>query len=159
MGLNDKARQAYLRAKDLDVCPLRILEPMNESIHTVCQRTGTALIGVRQAFDLYSRHGIPGGYLLVDHVHPSIPGHQLIAELLVDELVAQRLAKPRTAGWQAQRDAAYKRHALSLDDWYYLEGERRLRNLRAWAEGLSTLPPPDDLPATDQSNSGAEQRP
>ena len=31
-GMLSKARRAYLRAKELDICPLRILEPMNEAL-------------------------------------------------------------------------------------------------------------------------------
>ena len=37
MGMTKKARDAYVQAKDLDVCPLRILEPMNQAIHRVCR--------------------------------------------------------------------------------------------------------------------------
>lgn len=142
MGKTKKARESYLQAKELDVCPLRIVEPMNQAIHRICRQTAIPLIPVRSAFDQRSRHGIPGGFLLVDHVHPSIPGHQLVAELLVNQCLALRLIQP-SPDWQVRRDELYRRHTETLDDWYYLEGQRRLESLRGWAQGRSTLALPD----------------
>jgi tetratricopeptide (TPR) repeat protein len=142
LGLTAKAREAYLRAKELDVCPLRILEGMNQAIHDISRRTGATLIPVRADFCQRDRYGIPGAYLLVDHVHPSVPGHQLIAALILDQMMAQGLVHP-SAGWEERRDALYRAHTESLDDWYYLEGERRLQALRAWAAGRATLARPE----------------
>ena len=34
------------------------------------------LVDVRKLYEDLSDSGIPGGYLLLDHVRPSIPGHQ-----------------------------------------------------------------------------------
>ena len=141
LGRNDQARQAYQRANDLDVCPLRILEPMNQAVNRVCRQLGVVRIPVRDTFVQRSRNGIPGGFLLVDHVHPSIPGHQSIAELLVDQFVAQSLTEPKL-GWKTQREELFREHTETLDDWYYLEGQRRLESLRGWAQGRSTLAPP-----------------
>ena len=142
MGMTKKARESYLQAKELDVCPLRIVEPMNQAIHRLCGQTGIPLIPVRSTFEQRSRQGIPGGFLLVDHVHPSIPGHQLVAELLVNQFLALRLIQP-SPDWQVRRDESYRRHTETLDDWYYLEGQRRLESLRGWAQGRSTLALPD----------------
>lgn len=136
LGSPNEAREAYIRSKELDVCPLRVVEAMNRAIHDVAQETGTTLIPVRESFNRHSRDSIPGGFLLVDHVHPSIPGHKRIAELLLDQCVASGTSTPRK-GWQQRRDDLFQSHAQSLDDWYYLEGQRRLENLRGWAQGRS----------------------
>jgi tetratricopeptide (TPR) repeat protein len=141
LGRNDQARQAYQRATDLDVCPLRILEPMNQAVNRVCRQLGVVRIPVRDTFVQRCRNGIPGGFLLVDHVHPSIPGHQSIAEILVDQFVAQSMTEPKL-GWKTRREELFREHTETLDDWYYLEGQRRLESLRDWAQGRSTLAPP-----------------
>jgi tetratricopeptide (TPR) repeat protein len=139
-GRLDDARQAYLRAKELDVCPLRITEPLRQAIHRACRDTGTRLLDVVGLFQRNCRDGIPGGYLLVDHVHPSITGHQMIAQLLMQRFWDEGLVKT-DAAWAQRRDRLYAQHLASLDDAYYLEGQRRLEGLRKWAVGRATPRP------------------
>lgn len=139
LGRNDKARASYIRAKELDVCPLRILEPMNEAILDIAsstRKTGTMLVDVRKFYDEHSDAGIPGSYLLVDHVHPSIAGHQLIANLLADELVRCGFLQP-VEDWQATRDRRYREHLASLDELYFSKGQERLEMLRRWTQGYA----------------------
>ena len=38
-------------------------------------------------------------------------------------------------GWTAERDRLYKQTTASLDDFYFLMGQKRLGNLKLWAEG------------------------
>jgi tetratricopeptide (TPR) repeat protein len=142
LGQAAEARREYILAKEMDICPLRILEPMNDIVLRVAQETGTPLVDVRKLIEQQSRDGIPGGYLLVDHVHPSITGHQLIADALLDELVRQGTLTP-IDGWKHRRDETFREHLLSLDSFYFLKGERHLNALRNWAAGRATR-----LPAT-----------
>ena len=81
MGMTKRAHEDYLKAKELDVCPLRILDPMNRALHRICRQRDVPLIPARSMFGQQSEDGIPGGDLLVDHVHPTALGHQAIAEL------------------------------------------------------------------------------
>ena len=67
-------------------------------------------------------------------MHPSIIGHQMIAGLLFDEMVRLGYVHPRP-NWIAERDRLYRRNTESLDDFYYLMGQKRLGNLKLWAEG------------------------
>ena len=133
-GLTERAREAYLRAKELDVCPLRILEPMNRAVLEVARETGTPAVDVKAIFEEKSEVGIPGSDWLVDHVHPSIPGHRVIAAALADELVRQKLVEPRE-GWESERERLYREHLLSLDHLYFAQGKRRLESLLGWAQG------------------------
>jgi tetratricopeptide (TPR) repeat protein len=141
LGEYGAARDAYLRAKDLDLCPLRIIEPLRDALLHVARETRTPVIPVRARFEQQCPHGIPGGYLLVDHVHPSISGHQMIASWILEEMVRHRLVDP-TPNWASRRDALYQAHTQSLGDKYYLQGQRRLEGLRKWAQGRATLAPP-----------------
>jgi hypothetical protein len=142
------ARDAYSRANDLDLCPLRMTSPLRTSLLEVARETKTPLIPVRELFENTSRDGIPGGYLLVDHVHPSISGHQMITELILERMVQDGIVTPR-AGWQQRQKQSYEQHLASLDDKYYMQGQRRLQGLRKWAQGRATLQPgtsPNDPP-------------
>jgi hypothetical protein len=71
---------------------------------------------------------------LVDHVHPSFEGHQLIANALADELVAEGVLTARP-GWETERQQRYNAHLASLPAFYFLEGQERLRGQNMWAQG------------------------
>jgi len=134
-----EARIAYLRAKELDVCPLRMLEEMHQALLEIARRTETPVVDARRLVEARSRDGIPGGYLLLDHVHPSLAGHRLIADAITDELIRRRTVRPR-AGWQERRDAATDKHLASLGAFYYAKGRARLKALKEWAAGR-VIPP------------------
>ena len=118
MGLSDQAKAEYIRAKEEDICPLRILEPMHDVIMRVARQTRTPLVNVRQSFEEATRDGIPGDDSLIDHVHPRIEGHQLIAQLLFDEMVHLGLATQRV-DWKTERDRLYAEHMGSLGASYF----------------------------------------
>ena len=131
------ARAEYLRAKELDVCPLRILEPMNDIVRQVGRDTQTPVVDVRTLFDRLSRDGIPGGDWFADHVHPTIPGYQRVADELADELVRLGIVYPQ-AEWLTQKQQRYAEHLDSLPPLYFIRGQQRLKSLMLWAYGRVT---------------------
>ncbi|MFH1922275.1 MAG: SGNH/GDSL hydrolase family protein [Planctomycetota bacterium] len=133
-GMTDQAHRAYLEAKELDICPLRILKPMNQAVLDVARESGTPLVDVRKLFEARSDSGIPGGYLLLDHVHPSIPGHQLIANALAAEMVRLGFVDP-APDWPQRRELKFAEHLGSLGDLYFSRGLERLERLRCWTQG------------------------
>ncbi|MEX0677951.1 MAG: tetratricopeptide repeat protein, partial [Pirellulales bacterium] len=133
-GQLDQSRDAYIKAKDLDVCPLRILQEMNEAVLEIADDTGTPLVDAQQLFEERSTDKIVGGDWLVDHVHPSVEGHQLLADALTAKLVSLGKVHPR-AGWEQVKRERYREHFDSLDALYFLKGEQRLSALRNWAKG------------------------
>lgn len=98
----DKARAEYVQAKEMDVCPLRILDPMSNVVRQVGLDTGTPVVDVRALFDRLSRNGIPGNDWFADHVHPTIVGYQRVADEIADELVRQCLVHPQP-NWLEQK--------------------------------------------------------
>ena len=134
LGDYDRARQSYIRAKDEDICPLRILEPMNRAVLEMARQTGTTLVDVRAVLDAASDAGIPGGVLMVDHVHPSFAGHQLIAHALFMELARQGIVRLES-GWEERREEAFQTHFESLDAFYFAKGQETLEALRCWTQG------------------------
>lgn len=141
-----EARQAYLHAREQDVCPLRILQPMEERLERVAAETGTPLLDAHELLEQTCADGILGDSLLVDHVHPSFRGHQMIAEALLAEMARQGWTHP-AADWPTRAVAAFQTHFRSLDAMYFLRGERKLRILRAWTHGEGPEPPM--VPAPD----------
>lgn len=133
-GRLEEARASFMEAKEHDFCPLRILEPMDRAILDVGRETGTPVVDLVRVFSERSQGGIMGDDWLVDHVHPSIKGHQLVARVLLDEMTREGFLRPRP-GWEAERDRLYQAQLASLDDLYYLMGQKHLGNLRLWAQG------------------------
>ena len=118
---------------------MRILSPMEQAMERVALETGTPFIDAHALLESRSRYGILGDDWLVDHIHPSIEGYQIIGGALMEELVKQGRVHP-TGDWQAQRETAYKRQLNSLPASYFEDGETHLTGLRAWTEGRALGP-------------------
>lgn len=129
-----QAKEAFVRAKDEDTCPLRMLESMHQALRRVAAASGTPLVDARRLFEGLSPDGIPGEELLLDHVHPSIRGHQLIADALLGEVMRVAAVHPRP-GWEARRDLLYRRHLERLEAPYFVRGRERLDGQRKWTQG------------------------
>jgi tetratricopeptide (TPR) repeat protein len=137
LGQFQEARAAYIQAKELDICPLRILESMNDIVREVGAETDTPVVDIRALFDQLSRNGIPGGEWFTDHVHPTIPGYQRIADELADKLVELGFVHPR-ADWLDQKSQRSDEHLNKLPASYFTRAQERLRNLMLWAHGRAT---------------------
>ena len=80
------------------------------------------------------RDGIPGADWFLDHVHPSIQGHQQVSNALAEAMVDQGYVLP-AEDWSAERTRRYKAHVEALDDFYFVKGQQRLDTVRQWARG------------------------
>lgn len=154
----EEARRSFIDAKETDVCPLRILEPMSQMMLDVGRESGTPVIDLVDLFSARSRDGILGDDWLVDHVHPSIRGHQLVASVLVDELTREGFLHPST-GWETDRDRRYQEQTASLDEFYFLKGQKHLGNLRLWAQGRGDRVRPVSKPEPGRENNSANPVP
>ncbi len=136
-GNVELAKPHLLAAKEEDVCPLRIIEPVRDSIERVSQEFGAPLVNVNAFFESRAAGGIVGSESMVDHVHPSIHGHQLIAELLESEMVKMRMVSHDRESEKAI-EVVFKAHFESLPNMYFELGKDRLAGLKRWAEGKVT---------------------
>ncbi len=140
LGRLDEAKQEFIRAKDEDICPLRMTEPLHEALRQVAQAGDIDLVDIRALFEAQTDDGIPGDNLFVDHVHPTIHGHQMIAARLFDRMQQMKIVRPGKS-WKTRRDQAYQDHLATLDAAYYLRGRQRLEGLRLWAQGRAKKDP------------------
>ena len=133
-GAGVAARDVLLRAKDEDICPLRILTVMNDFLASVPSGPALQVIDVQEHFAEQSLAHIPGDNLFLDHVHPTIRGHQLIAGYLFERMVAQAIIK-QPVDFTVQRSNRFRSHLESLSEVYYQQGEIRLKGLQMWSRG------------------------
>jgi len=136
MGMPTEARDELLKAKELDICPLRMLEPEKEVIDRVAQETGTPLVDAEALVAASSRSGFPDQQWMIDHVHPTISGHQLLADALAEKFSELGLVRFEP-GREPACDTAYRQHMASLDHVYFQRGKDRLRSEQGWAHGLA----------------------
>lgn len=133
----EAAREAFIRAKELDVVPLRALEPIVDSVVAVAREHGIPLVQLPALLD----SPILGNEHLLDHVHPDIPVHSLIAEEVIRILVEQGTVRPQPT-WSAHtRQALYDQHLATLDRAYYAERDLNLAKVLGWAGKIEEAEP------------------
>jgi len=134
IGRFDEAKKWFILAKEQDICPLRILEPMHRTIRDVAALYHVPLVDVKAIIEQHTKDAIPGNEWLLDHVHPTIAGHKLIADAIYREMEVMELLRTPDA-WLSARDELWQRHLSSLDDEYYRRGAARIERLRRWSRG------------------------
>lgn len=80
------AKELYNKARDLDGVRFRASGEVNQIIGELSIKYSTNLVSMLQAFEDNSPHGIIGGNLLTEHVHPNISGCFLMAETFFSEI-------------------------------------------------------------------------
>lgn len=133
-GLKKEALTWYKRARDDDICPLRISTPLEQTLARIARDTKTPLVDAASLLAARSPDRIPGNDWYVDHVHPTIGGHQMIARALAAQMRESGLLK-RSATWPAeQRLETYSRHFAELPPTYFANGKRWVGWLDQWAQ-------------------------
>jgi len=148
MGRSAQAKSWFVLAKEQDICPLRILEPMHDAILDVAAQYHIPLVDAKLLIEQRTEDGIPGDEWMLDHVHPSIAGHQLIADSLCRAMENMELVHT-PQGWRSIRDELWQRHVSSLNAAYYARGAARLKRLHRWSRGPIFDPPPRPSGSTE----------
>lgn len=134
LGRATEALPYFERAKDTDICPLRITAPLEHTLLRIAAETNTPLVDAAQVIAARSPDGIPGNDWYVDHVHPTIGGHQLIARTIAAQFPARGWLLGAAEWPEAQRAKTYTSHLTSLGPAYLADGKRRLAWLEDWAK-------------------------
>jgi len=137
----EDAEVSFRRALDEDVCPLRMTTPLELAMRQVVTKYRLPFIDAQALLKARSTNGIVGMNVLVDHVHPSFRSHEDIAIAIAEWMTAAGLASKSADNWQQATHATCQERLQSLDNLYFLRGQRTLENLRLWAAGRSGGPP------------------
>ena len=132
-----EAKRSFILAKDTDICPLRIRSPMLQTIVELAKQHNVPRLKLVEEFERRSHDGILGTQWFVDHVHPSIRGHQLIGDLLAEKMESLGIVELQ-GDWKGERRRAFKRHLGSLGELYAQHAKIRLEGLRKWSKGRGT---------------------
>ncbi|MBI5572055.1 MAG: tetratricopeptide repeat protein [Desulfomonile tiedjei] len=138
LGRKAEAREQFVKAKDLDVCPLRCISPINAEIVKIAHEERAMLVPFREILDRKvsetgDRSGIPGNESFLDHVHPTIAMHQVVAELILDQMIEHSLVKPSGTLTSQDRTKLYTRGMASLDKRFFLIRDLNLAKTLKWA--------------------------
>ena len=135
-----KAKQLYLRAKDLDALRFRATEELNAIIHELSLKYNVPVVPMRQIFEKHSPHGIVGNELIIDHLHPNMDGYFLIADGFFQTLREGEYISTKWDSNRIESSNAYKKNwgMTALDTIY---GTLRTRWLKSgWPFQPKELP-------------------
>lgn len=115
----DESKIAFQNAINEDICPLRILSPMNKALHEIAVESSVPLVDFVKLIedDCYHRYGhkIPGDEYFIDHVHPTIEGHRMLGLALLDQMVRQGIVAPGPSWNDAAISAVTNKVNASVD--------------------------------------------
>ncbi|MEM7587172.1 MAG: tetratricopeptide repeat protein [Acidobacteriota bacterium] len=98
LGRFSEAKTAFARARDEDVCPLRALGPMPGIVEDVATERGVPWVDFAGLIEARAAQGIPGDDFFLDHVHPTIEGHRMLALELIEALSQEGVLR-LAPGW------------------------------------------------------------
>jgi len=133
MGRWDEALEFFEKAKDEDVCPLRILGEMTAIVRQVAAERRTPLVDFDEAIRKKSTHEIPGKEFLLDHVHPTIEGHYLLARLILDDLIGQGIVESEPSEIDRILEKVHGAVLALVDDERRGEALMKLSKVLGWA--------------------------
>ena len=150
-GQLKKAKAEFLLAREHDICPLRIVSSMEQAIRDAGDTWNVPVLDAHQLLESSNASGtssketehstnILGASELVDHVHPSIAGHQLIAERLAEMMIRSGWIEADKTDWLTTARRAFAEHFNRLPGLYFQRGHQNLENLRYWTRGETDGP-------------------
>lgn len=158
----DEALIAFQRAVNEDVCPLRAVSEINQSIHRVAAKLQVPVVDFAERLSQNSQaelgHACFGDEYFLDHVHPTIDVHRQLAEWIIEALQAQgELGKPNGEAFQARWQQAIDQVLASIDRTEHGVALRNLAKVLHWSGKFSEAAP-RALDALDFLQDDAESR-
>lgn len=142
----DAARDALILAKELDIAPLRALDALSNQVDAVARRLDVPWVDLPSLLEAQNRqrlgHGILGREVFLDHVHPNLETHGLIAEHLLDVLAETGTVRLETGWSTSRRQAIYDDVVAELDEAYYARRDLNLAKVLGWAGKLDEAEAP-----------------
>ena len=131
-----EAKEAFHRAVDEDICPLRALTSIQEMIREIAVQRGAPVLDFAAEIEERSDHGIPGSDHFLDHVHLTIEGYRLLALRLIDTLAEQGVVRPAESWSPEAIEAVTRTVEGKLDQRAHGAALRNLAKVFDWAGKL-----------------------
>lgn len=137
-GRYREAKQDFVQARDLDVCPLRCISTLEQKVTDIARKQGVPLVAFREKLERIAsksgdKSGIPGNESFLDHVHPTIRNHQVLAEQILQKMVSQGMIKATHELTQEERTAVYEKGMNALDPNVFVSKDLNLAKVLKWA--------------------------
>jgi tetratricopeptide (TPR) repeat protein len=129
----DLAKRYFVQAKEMDIVPLRALSEINSYIRELGRKYVIPVIDISKEFELRTPHQILDGMFIIDHVHPTVQGNQIIAEAITQVLVERKIVPQNNDYKPSQLSVRYKNILDSLPSDYYVNGSINLAKVLGWA--------------------------
>lgn len=146
LGRFGEARRAFVTAKDEDVAPLRATEAVHAAVRRVAAERDVPLVDLPALLAAESRrrfgHDLLGDELMLDHVHPDVPVHDLVAQRVFDLLAERGVVHPRSGWSEARRQAIYDEVVAGLDREDHARRDLALAKVLGWAGKLEEAEAP-----------------
>lgn len=129
------------KARDHDVCPLRATSRIEREVRSYRDADNVYLIDTptlldrRDATLAAKPDGIADPSWFVDHVHPSIEGHQAIAEGIFERLIDSGWIEPNAKS-DADYGVAVESHLKTLSEAYFGRAKQRLEGVNRWSRRI-----------------------
>lgn len=133
LGQKGEAKQYFERARDQDICPLRLPGVHAAALEKISADTKTPLVDVARVLAAKCPDAIPGNDTYLDHVHPTIRGHQLMAQAIAGKLQEMGIISAKGSWSEKSRRSAYEQQLSGLGEVYFSDGRRRVGWLDHWA--------------------------
>ncbi|MBU0484752.1 MAG: hypothetical protein KKB30_09600 [Proteobacteria bacterium] len=137
LGRNKEAKTALRLASDEDVCPLRALTPMAQIVTEVAKQHGAMLVDfidlLEQRMVNNKEYPILGAEFFLDHVHPTIEGHKLLAVELLETMSARGIVHPGADWGTAAISAVAAKIEAGVDQWVQGHALANLARVLLWA--------------------------
>lgn len=132
----EEAKRAFAEARALDVAPLRAPPSIQEAVREVARERNVPVVDLvamleRRSLDR-SGHAILGEEDFLDHAHPRVQVHQILAEALVDVFVREGWVEPTKTPEEVPRAALYDSVLATLDSSYYAMRDLNLAKVLGW---------------------------
>jgi len=137
LGEAETAGEAFNRAIAEDVCPLRALPETDRLIRETAREEGATLVDFRSQLKTRMRersgHENLGSELFMDHVHPTVEVHGLLAKELLVAMSGLGILDQPAEGWERVQERVSREVLARVDAEAEARAYKNLSKVLIWA--------------------------
>lgn len=131
LGRMGEALEAYVAAKDRDELRFRAPEALNDIIRELADEHGARVVETQQAMEEASPDGLIGKNMMLEHLHPTVPGYRTLGGAFFMALASDRFGRDQGVSWSWDRALAERQRPTPVPAVDSLSGAYRVQQLTA----------------------------